>query len=296
MELRVLRYFLAVAREQNISKAADALHVTQPTLSRQIMDLEDELGTPLLLRGKHTRRISLTDAGVRFYNYAAEIVQLSEKAKAELREPSEQVEGDVYIGAGESDAMRLVARTALKIRRNHPNVRYHLFSGNASLIAERLDKSLVDIGIFIGSLPQEKYAYKTLPKGDRWGILAPQDSPLAEKEHVSPADLAGVPLFVSQQAMQGSELSGWFGPDFKKLNVAGTYNLIFNASLMAEEGLGCVLGLENIVAAEGNGSRLRFVPLEPPLVASVSIAWRKSGVSSRAARLFLDEILREAEE
>lgn len=296
MELRVLRYFLAVAREQNISKAADALHVTQPTLSRQIMDLEDELGTPLLLRGKHTRRISLTDAGVRFYNYAAEIVQLSEKAKAELREPSEQVEGDVYIGAGESDAMRLVARTALKIRRNHPNVRYHLFSGNASLIAERLDKSLVDIGIFIGSLPQEKYAYKMLPKGDRWGILAPQDSPLAEKEHVSPADLSGVPLFVSQQAMQGSELSGWFGPDFKKLNVAGTYNLIFNASLMAEEGMGCVLGLENIVAAEGNGSRLCFVPLEPPLVASVSIAWRKSGVSSRAARLFLDEILREAEE
>ena len=293
MELRVLRYFLAVAREQSISKAADALHVTQPTLSRQIMDLEDELGTPLLVRGRHTRRISLTDAGVRFYNYAAEIVQLSEKAKVELRGSSEQVEGDVYIGAGESDAVRLVARTARLLRESHPNVRYHLFSGNASIIAERMDNGILDFGIFIGSLPLEKYAYKTLPKGDRWGILAPADSPLAEKERVSPADLTGVPLFVSQQAMQGSELSGWFGPDFSRLHIAGTYNLIFNASFMAEEGMGCVLGLENIIRTETRDARLRFVPLEPPLVARVSIAWRKSGVSSRAARLFLDEILRE---
>lgn len=292
MELRVLRYFLAVAREQSISKAAEAVHVTQPTLSRQIMDLEDELGARLFVRSKHNRSVLLTEAGQRLYNYAREIVSLADKTTQEFQADKSHVDGDIYIGAGETESIRIIARTAKTLSGTHPRIRYHFFSGNAESVRDRLDKGLLDFAVFIGDVFTEQYNYITLNAKDRWGIWTRKDSPLAHKTGITPGDLKDVPLFVSSQAQVANEMAGWFGPLYEKLNIAGTYNLIYNASIMVEEGLGCAVSLDKLLNA-GADSPLAFVPLNPPLEARLILAWRKSALFSRAATLFLDAIREE---
>lgn len=292
MEIRVLRYFLAVAREESISGAAENLHITQPTLSRQLMELEEELGTKLFNRGKKNRKVTLTDEGMRLRRRAEEIVTLTDKTQAEFNSADETISGEIYIGGGETDAMHLIARTAKKLQSSHPHIKYHLFSGNADDVAERLDKGLLDFGIFIEPANMEKYDYIRLPATDTWGLLMRRDSPLAQKESIKAEDLRNIPLITSRQSMVRNVLSGWSGRDFDKLNIAATYNLVYNASLMVSEGFGYALCLDRLVNTAAD-SELCFKPLEPHLEAYLDIAWKKYQMPSKAAEKFLSQLQKE---
>ncbi|MCR2032954.1 LysR family transcriptional regulator [Anaerofustis stercorihominis] len=285
MELRVLRYFLAVAREENITAAAGVLHITQPTLSKQLMDLENELGKQLFIRGK--RKITLTEEGMFLRKRAQEIVELADKTQSEFLSNEEMISGDIYIGGGETDAMRIVAKTAKELQKIYPGIKYHLYSGNAQDVTERLDKGLLDFGILIGSSNLNKYDYLKLPVTDTWGLLMKKDSPLAEKDIISSEDLKGIPLIVSIQALKNNELSGWSGYNFEDLNIVATYNLVYNASLMVDEGLGYVLTLDKLVNTAGK-SNFCFIPLKPKLEANLYIVWKKYQVFSKATEKFID--------
>ena len=285
MELRVLRYFLAVAREENISAAADYLHLTQPTLSRQLMDLEEELGKKLFLRGN--RKITLTEDGVLFRKRANEILELVEKTESEFRAADEAVAGDIYIGGGESEAMRLVAQTARALQRLHPGIRYHLYSGNADDVGERLDKGLLDFGILIEPFDRKKYDSLRLPHRDRWGVLMRRDSPLAALAEIRPKDLLDKPLLHSRQSKVRDGMQAWFGRDMEELNIVGTYNLLYNASLMVEEGVGYALCLDQLINTTGD-SRLCFRPLVNQVTAGMDLVWKKYQVFSKAAEKFLE--------
>lgn len=292
MELRVLRYFLAVAREETISGAAQAVHVTQPTLSRQMMDLEEELGKTLFLRGK--RRISLTEEGMFLRKRAQEIVELVEKTQSEFSAAEKDISGEVWIGGGETDAMRLIARAARGLQAAYPHISYHLFSGNAEDVAERLDRGLVDFGVFVGSADMSKYDFIKLPVTDIWGVLMRKDSPLAEKQTIRPEDLPGLPLLCSRQPMVKNEIAGWMGTNYEKLNIVTTYNLLYNASLMVEEGMGYALCLDKIIRTFDDGP-LCFRPLEPKLDVGLSIVWKKYQIFSKAAAKFLERLQKELE-
>lgn len=287
MELRVLRYFLAVAREETISGAAEALHVTQPTLSRQLMDLEEELGKTLFLRGK--RRIALTEEGMFLRKRAQEIVDLVEKTESAFSATDKDIVGEVWIGGGETDAMRLIARAARELQAKHPHISCHLFSGNAEDVAERIDRGLVDFGIVVEPADLSRYDFIKLPVTDIWGVLMRRDSPLAEKQAIRPEDLHGLPLLCSRQPMVRNEISGWMGTNYEKLHVVTTYNLLYNASLMVEEGMGYALCLDKIVRTSEEGP-LCFRPLEPRLEVGLDIVWKKHQVFSKAAAEFLNHL------
>lgn len=289
MDIHILRYFLAVVREESISGAARFLHITQPTLSRQLMDLEAELGVKLLNRGKKNQRVTLTEEGMLLRRRAEEIVALTDKTVSEFDISQDIVSGDIYIGGGETNAMRLIARIGKKLQAQYPLIRYHLFSGNADDVAERLDKGLLDFGLFIEPANMERYNYLRLPVTDTWGLLMRKDSPLADKESIRTEDLENLPLIVSRQSMVGNELSGWSGRDFDKLNIVATYNLIYNASLMVDEGFGYALCLDRLVFSAENNN-FCFRPLEPGLEAHLSIAWKKYQVFSKAAEKFLEAL------
>ena len=289
MDIRILRYFLAVVREESISNAAESLRITQPTLSRQLMDLEAELGVKLLNRGKKNQRITLTEEGMLLRRRAEEIVALTDKTMSEFDTAQDIISGDIYIGGGETNAMRLIARIGKKLQAQYPLIRYHLFSGNADDVAERLDKGLLDFGLFIEPAGMERYNYFRLPVTDTWGLLMRKDSPLADKESIRAEDLENIPLIVSRQSMVHNELSGWSGRDFDKLNIVATYNLIHNASLMVDEGFGYALCLDRLVFSADNNN-FCFLPLEPRLEAHIDIAWKKYQVFSKAAEKFLEAL------
>ncbi|MED4009127.1 MULTISPECIES: LysR family transcriptional regulator [Priestia] len=291
MEIRVLRYFLTVAREGNITKAADVLHVTQPTLSRQLKDLEQELGKKLFIRSSHS--IILTDEGMLLRNRAEEIVNMVDKLEAEFSSMEETIGGDIYIGGGETEAMKHIARVAKDVQVRYPNIRYHLYSGNEEDITERLDKGLLDFGILIQPADISKYNYLNIPAKDVWGVVMRRDSPLALKESIQAADLLNAPLICSRQAMKQTfsknEFSDWFGEDFHKLNIVTTYNLAYNAAIMVEEGIGYAITLDKIVNTSTN-SNLCFRPLQPRLESGLNIVWKKHHVLSAAADAFLKEL------
>ena len=262
MEFRVLRYFLTVAREGSITGAADFLHVTQPTLSRQLKDLEQELGKKLFIRSSHS--IILTDEGMLLRKRAEEIVDMVDKLEAEFSSMEETISGDIYIGGGETEAMKQIARVVKDLQLRYPNIRYHLYSGNEEDITERLDKGLLDFGILIQPADLSKYNYINIPAKDVWGVIMRKDSPLAVKETIQAADLLNVPLICSRQAMKQTfsknEFADWFGEDFDKLNVVTTYNLAYNAAIMVEEGIGYAITLDKIVNTSSD-SNLCFRPL-----------------------------------
>ncbi|MDH6457969.1 DNA-binding transcriptional LysR family regulator [Fusobacterium sp. PH5-7] len=285
MELRVLRYFLAVAKEESITAASETLHVTQPTLSRQLMELEEEFGKKLFIRGN--RKITLTDEGILLRKRAEEIVELVEKTETEITASDEIINGDIYIGGGETDAMRIIAHIVKKLQEKYPQVKYHLFSGNADDVTERLDRGLLDFGVVIEPANIQKYDYLKLPATDTWGVLMRKDSPLAQNTVIKPKDLHNTPLLCSRQSMVGKGISQWIGKDFEKLNIVATYNLVYNASLMVEEGIGYALSLDKLVNTTGN-SALCFKPLEPKLEVGLNIVWKKSQVFSKAAKKFLE--------
>lgn len=284
MELRVLRYFLAVAREESISSAADSLHLTQPTLSRQIIDLEQELGTKLLIRSN--RKVTLTDAGMRLRRRAEDIVELVDKTEAEFQGPEDIISGDVHIGGGETHAMGLIANVIHQMQARHPKVRFHLYSGNADDVLERLDKGLLDFGLLIEPANHAKYDSLRLPAIDVWGVLMRRDSPLAGHKVIRPQDLWDAPLMISRQRFVSNEIAGWFQKDFEALHLAATYNLVYNASLLVEEGIGYALCLDKLVNTTGS-STLCFRPLEPRLEAGLMIVWKKHQVFSKASEAFL---------
>lgn len=290
MELRVLRYFLAVAREESITAAAETLHVTQPTLSKQLMDLETELGKKLFIRGR--RKIILTEEGQFLRKRAQELIDLADKTEAAFQEEGEIVSGDVYIGGGETEAIRYIAKTIRRLQESCPNIRFHLFSGNGEDVTERLDKGLLDFGLFVGATELRKYDYLVLPDADIWGLLMRKDHPLAAHSHIVPEDLKQTPLLFSRQMLIQNELSGWLGYPLDQLNIVGTYNLIYNASIMVEEGLGCALTIDRLINTSGN-SRLCFRPLEPGISANLTVAWKKYQVFSKAAARFLETLQQE---
>jgi DNA-binding transcriptional LysR family regulator len=291
MELRVLRYFLAIAREGSITGAADFLHVTQPTLSRQLKDLEQELGKKLFTRSSHS--IILTDEGMLLRKRAEEIVDLVDKVEAEFSSMEETISGDVYIGGGETDTMKQIARVVKDLQLSYPNIRYHLYSGNEDDVTERLDKGLLDFGILIQPADLSKYNYINIPAKDVWGVVMRKDSPLAFKDTIQAVDLLNVPLICSRQAMKQTfsknEFADWFGEDFGKLNVVTTYNLAYNAAIMVEEGIGYAIALDKIVNTSSD-SNLCFRPLEPRLESGLNIVWKKHQSFSVAADMFLKAI------
>lgn len=289
MELRVLRYFLAVVREESISKAAESLNITQPTLSRQLMELEAGLGIKLLNRGRKNRSVTLTDEGRLFRRRAEEVVELADKMQAEFSAAEGPVSGDIYIGGGETEGMRLIAKAAAGLRKKYPHIHYHIFSGNAAEVMERLDNGLLDFGVLIGEANLTKYSYFPLPVTDVWGVLLRKDSPLAANPVICREDLEGVPLILSRQALAGNELSGWYGEGFHEANVAATYNLIFNAALMVSEGLEYAVTLDKLVNVTGNHD-LCFIPLSPKQEARLSVVWKKQRGFSKGAKLFLQEL------
>lgn len=287
MDIRVLRYFLTIAREESISGAADFLHITQPTLSRQIKDLEDELGTQLLIRG--SRNITLTESGLLLRSRAEEIISLVDKTEAEMNISNEIISGDIYIGSGETEAIRSIAKIAKDLQKIHPNIKYNLFSGNADDVKDRLDKGLLDFGIIIEPADIKKYDFLRLPEIDTWGVLMRKDHPLSEKEYIEPKDLWNLPLICSAQSTIFDNLSGWIGKNMDELNIVATYNLLYNASLMVDEGLGCALCLDRLINTSGE-SNLCFKPLYPELNVHLDIIWKKYHVFSRASEIFLEKI------
>ena len=284
MEIRVLKYFLAVAREQNISAAAQSLFLSQPTLSRQLKELEEELGKQLFIRG--SRKIALTEEGLLLRKRAEEIVELLDKTEKELSNSDEQVSGEIYIGAGETDGLRLIAKAAKELQEQYPQITYRIISGDAVDITERLDKGLIDFALLLEPVDISKYSYLKFPVKDVWGVLMRRDCPLAQRKSISPRDLQDMPLIVSRQALDGGELTQWLKNGSEQLNIVSTYNLVYNASFMVDEGLGVALCLDKIINVSGDSS-LCFRPLKPRLEVGMNLVWKKYQVFSKAAEKFI---------
>jgi len=287
MELRVLEYFLAVAREQNITRAAEFLHLTQPTLSRQLSDLEDEFGKQLLIRGK--RKVTLTEDGAYFRKKAEEIVTLAQRTEAEMKNTDRSVSGDIYIGTGESASIRNIIRVAHKVQKEYDGIHFHFTSGDSVDLVDRLDKGLFDFCILYGDIDQSKYEYFTLPYIERWGVIMPSSCELADKERIETQDLWNKPLIMSRQAIQNSSFLKWFGQKPEDLNIVNTYNLVYNGTLMADEGMGYLVTLEGLVNTEGTNLCFKLVHPEQPLV--LSIVWKKYQTQSKAAEKFIGELI-----
>lgn len=290
MDIRTLQYFLAIAREESITAAAEMLHMTQPPLSRQMKELEDELGKQLFIRGN--RRITLTDEGMILRKRAEEMISLMEITRAEITSSGKHLSGDIYIGAGETECIRSMARTIKQIQRKHPGIHFHLYSGHADDMAERLDRGLLDFSVVIEPVDMQKYDYMKLPGADTWGLLMPKDCPLAEKTSIRPKDLMDIPIIFTNQTLADNEFSGWMGQDFTKLNIIATYDLLYNTSILVEEEVGYALCLEGIIYT-GAGSPLTFRPLEPRLEVGLYLIWKKYQVFSKAANAFLDMLHQE---
>lgn len=289
MELRVLQYFLAVAREQSISGAAESLHLSQPTLSTQLKNMEEELGKQLMIRGtKGSRKIVLTEEGMILRKRAEEILELVKKTEREISLSDEQVAGDVYIGTGETDTVRIVARTIRTLQKEHPDIRFHISSGNSVYVMEQLDRGLIDFGILYDSQNLSKYDSVKIPDKDIWGVLMRRDSPLAQKDYIEPQDLWDKPLILSRQAAKGSQLADWMQKDFSKLTIAATYNLLFNGSLMVDEGVGYAVCLDKIINT--SGTNLCFRPLKPRIEAEAYLVWKKYQIFPKAAGIFLERL------
>lgn len=287
MELRVLQYFLAVAREENISGAAEFLHLSQPTLSRQLKDLEDELGKQLFIRGN--RKITLTEEGMILRKRAEEITELVKKAEDEITSSDDTLAGNITIGAGETDGNRFLIQAMNAIQQNYPLVRFHIISGDKEMITEAIDRGLIDFGIVFGNMDTAKYDSIPIDYKDTWGVLMQRDAELAKKEFITAEDLMDKPLIISRQAFQNSELKNFFHMEQDKLNIAATYSLLFNGSLMVDEGLGYAICFDKLVNVSGN-SNLCFRPLEPKIEAHMSIIWKKYQVFSKPAQKFLQKL------
>ena len=286
MEIRTLRYFLAVAREENMSRAAETLHVTQPTLSKQLKSLEDELGKKLFTR--HSFSIKLTDEGILLRNRAEDLVAMADKIEQEFVSLDDITGGELYLGLAESYQIKYLARAIKEFKENYPTLRYHITSGDTEQIADKLDKGLLDF-LVLAELPDSrKYEYLAFPESDVWGLIIPIDDPLAKKKKISVSDLKGLPLFCSDQAWE-NELRTWAGNDYSQLKLEGSFRLSYNGSIFAKEGLGYLLTFEHLIDTSDN-SGLVFRPLTPKLETNLYIAWNRYQTFTPIAERFLQHL------
>lgn len=288
MDLRVLSYFLAVAREENFSKAAAAIHISQPTLSRQIADLEEEFGKKLFVRG--TRNLTLTDEGRLLKKRAQELLSLAEKTETEIRGDMHEISGNIYIGAGETYGVHTVTQAFRNIRETYPEIALHISSGDSRDLSWQLDNGLIDLAVVFGEVDHTRYESIRMPFEDRMGVYLRKDDPLAQKKQIFPKkDLIERPIIVNRES--GSELMP--GISLHLFRIAGTYNLLYNASLMAEDGIGCVVGLEHIIHTEGTGRV--FIPFAPEYRLNMHLIYKKFQVMPRHITLLIDEVRKMAE-
>jgi len=285
MEIRVLKYFMAIVTEQSILAAAESLHLSQPTLSRQIKDMEEELGKQLFIRG--SRKITLTEEGIILRKRAEEILDLVQKAENEIT-LSNLICGDIFIGTGETDGVRFIAKAAKMLNEQYPDIHYNIVSGDAVDIIEKLDRGLIDFAVLVGNVDISKYNYIELPIKNTWGVLMKRNFSLAEKEFVTPQDLWEKPLIVSRQAIKGKDLTQWLKKDVSQLNIIAHYNLVYNASLMVDEGLGYALCLDKIINV--TNTNLCFKAFQPKLEVGMNIVWKKYQILSKASEKFLEKL------
>ena len=281
MEIRVLRYFLMVAREENITKAANLLHLTQPTLSRQLMQLEEELGVTLFRRSKH--RIILTEDGMLLRRRAEEIVSLAEKTRDDLRHKQDHLAGTIAVGSGELQSSRFLTQLIAAFQKENPLVSFRIYSGNSDNIKERIERGLLDIGLLQEPVDIAKYHFVRTPVQEQWGVLVRADAELAAKDRVSPADLAGLPLILPDRENVQNELLNWFGSLAEKLRITATGNLLYNLASLARDSGSCVLTLNLACHYDG----LRFIPLAPELESGTVLVWKKAQTFSPAAAAFI---------
>lgn len=293
IETRLLQYFLAVAREQNITRAAESLHIAQPTLSKQMMELEQQLGKPLFIRGK--KKITLTDEGAYFRSRAQEMLDLMAKTESMFRSDEDTIAGDIWFGCGETPIMGSITKIFHDLQTEYPGLKFHIFSGDADSVLEHLNKGLLDMGLMLGSVNPDKYRQIPLKLSSRFGLLMPRDSHLAKMETIPAELLQSLPLIVSQQTVSDRLFREWIGSDYESLNIIATYNLIYNATFMVEQGMGYGLCLENLVNTEGKRN-LTFRPIAPELSLSASLVVKKYQVLSRSAQMLINEITRIAGE
>ncbi|EUJ43178.1 LysR family transcriptional regulator [Listeria riparia FSL S10-1204] len=270
MELRVLNYFLTVAREKTISRAAKVLHLSQPTLSKQLKELEETLGVKLFIRG--SRFITLTDDGIYLVKKGKEILSLVESTTANLLNDN-SISGQIAIGAGETRAFEFIGQLLRDLRLKHPDIHFQLYSGNSDDVLEKIDYGLLDFGLVIDPVEKQKYDYLQLPLVDHWGILVSASHPLAKNKYITPADIQGTPLLVSNQSLVDNQLSEWLGASADYLNIVGTYNLLYNASLLVKENMVSALCIDGIINTAG--TNLIFIPCSPSLIVTVNIIWKK---------------------
>mgnify|MGYP000527598453 CR=1 FL=1 len=284
IETRLLHYFLAVAREQNITKAAQELFISQSTLSRQMMDLEKQLGKQLFIRGK--RKVTLTEDGIFLRNRAHEIMKLLENTETALHTDTENLSGDIFIGCGETVAMDTIAGMMAEFHEQYPEVKLHTYSGDADAIMDRIDKGLSDMGLLLGPMRQEKYDYLNLHQKDIYGLLMPGDCELAKQETINIDQLKTLPMILADQTFSGHQDLDWFGED--ALNVVATYNLIYNATFLVEHGVGYALCFDRLVNTSGRN--LAFRPITPELSVGLYIVTKKYQTFSPAAKAFYGKI------
>lgn len=286
MEIRVLRYFVEAAREGSMTGASFKLHVTQPTLSKQIKELEEELGQKLFIRGNYS--IHLTPEGEVLYKRALDILEMVDLTTSEFASMNEFNGGDIYIGCAESDGITLLAKAAKHLQEEQDHLHFHLYSGNAETVCGRLDKGLLDFAVVVQNIDLSRYSYLDLPAKDTWGLIMRKDSPMVSRAKISIEDLIGLPLITSRQGAT-NEMPEWLQKNYGRLNIVATYDLIFNASILVREGLGYALGFDKLVST-GAESVLCFRPIEPTITSPMRLIWRKEQRFSRAAELFLDEV------
>lgn len=283
MEFRVLQYFLTIVREENISRAAEVLHITQPTLSRQMSQLEEELGVQLFIRGRH---LALTDAGVMLRRRAEEVTILMDKIESEFEEKSE-VGGVISIGSGGLLAMQSLTPVMESFRQKYPKVQYQLYTNSAEYVKERLDQGLLDFGFLLEPIDVIKFDYIRMPEKERWGLLMQADHPLAKKDYILREDLFSVPLITSDRLSIQKELENWLGDNFSKLDIFATYNIITNVAMLVNEGVASALTIEGAVNLF-ESHRVVFKPLYPELAMTSVLAWKKFQPNFGAAGKFLD--------
>ena len=286
MEIRVLRYFLETAREGNMTRAAQRLFISQPTMSKQLKELERELGTKLFVRTNYN--IRLTEAGLLLRERAEDILSLVDKTEAEFKSLEDINSGDIYVGAPESESMKFFAEIVYKLQQDYPKIRCNIYSGNMNDVCEKLDKGLLDFAIVMNYVDLVKYNYLPMSTEDRWGVIMRRDDPLAVKDSFSISELRTLPLICSKQWVD-QEFPQWFRSDFDEVNIVATYNLPFNGAVMAKAGMGYAMMLDNLVHTGGD-SDIIFRPLTDVPKVEMYVIWRKYQVFTPIAELLLNKL------
>ena len=287
MELRVLQYFLTVVREGNISRAAQTLHITQPTFSRQMMQLEEEMGKQLFIRGK--KKITLTQKGMLLKRRAEEILELTEKVEIEMRETEQEITGTISIGSAKSSSAQILTNIIKLFNKQYPKITYCLLSGNAEQITEKIDRGLLDVGLLIEPAAIDKYDFVRLKQEEKWGVLMRSDAPLAKKEFVTAEDIVGLPVMITNRFYKKEDIVNWFGENHKNINVFITYNLIANAALLVQQGMGYAVTIEGATSIYEN-KEFCFRPFFPPLTSKSVLVWKKHQTFSEATTKFIEYI------